>query len=263
MISAFGVDHGGVVAKSYLGGGKWKVASKLTTAERSQITSTRPNLWSRGVSASDKQFVEGQKSLHNVIGGSHKQVQVGRAGALDTSAAVTIRVGGKKTGKSFVFGQTAPQHRKKILTHEAQHAKVKRSSYRLHGQIGRDPQKLLREEARADIQSGKHYSRVPQSRRSAYEEIASLQRRAVKAPNGVHPLLREQARAAGVKAPRNKEAFPHQVENFKNAMSQAIGPHYAQGDTGAAVRGYRKIQDKIYRAKMTPAQKKAKLRRAK
>ena len=50
------------------------------------------------------------------------------------------------------------------------------------------------------------------------------------------------------------------LQQFKTNQTALFGGHYAKGDTEAAVRAYRKTQNKIYRAKMSPAQKKAKLR---
>lgn len=233
MISYWGVEHG--VSKSYVPGKGWKPANQLTPKQRAKVPGAHQG--AKGVSASDeawrKQHSEVKDRIASLPPG---MLRMHKAPGSDIDRAGTYRVGGKKTGRSIVMGQ-APNGRqlKKLLRHEDQHAKVQRSSYRMHNQIASSGKKMMREEARADQLGGGRPWRKAGSGDSMYAVAAKTQRRARKKPKG--NIVAQD----GSVIP-NKTA----AEYFRNKL-QASMPHSPlKGKKGdQAIRGYGKLRDKI------------------
>lgn len=233
MISYWGVEHG--VSKSYVPGKGWKPANQLTPKQRAKVPGAHQG--AKGVSASD----EAWRNKHNDVKGRLASYPPGmlrmhKVPGKGIDQAGTYRVGGKKTGRSIVVGQASTGKKlKTLLRHEDQHAKVKRSSYRLHNQIASSPKKTMREEARADQLGGGRPWRKAGSGDSMYAVAAKTQRRARKKPKG--NIVAQD----GSVIP-NKTA----AEYFRNNL-QAAMPHYPlKGKKGdQAIRGYGKLRDKI------------------
>lgn len=156
--SAFGVDHG--FSKSF-SGGVYKPILRMTAKERGAISKPK-----KGVSAADKGFKEMGKVRRTGLSGPHSSgsyngitVESGAPGG------ATTRLGSKSGGKSYVAGSgRTGKEADKILAHESQHARPKRSEYRVHQQISGSPTKTLKEEARADYMTQGHSSGVSLAR---------------------------------------------------------------------------------------------------
>jgi hypothetical protein len=153
VISAFGVDHGWI-SKSLVGG-VFKPAHALSTAERKAVGGYKK---AKGVTSAHREFKAESAERHKVLAdhppiknvGSHT-LPFGSEGQ-----GATFRLGSKKGGRSVIRAAARNKSSyQQIVSHEQQHAKPRRSEYRLHGQILKDPEKLMREEARADLHS--HY----------------------------------------------------------------------------------------------------------
>lgn len=237
MISAFGIEHGYPVSKS-LSGKTFKPITQMTGKQRGKILGSYKKL--KGVSRSDKQWKkqhdEGKKIIgaHAEVAGSGIKHEPGAY-----PSALTFRTGGKKTGKSTVIGNAPTGSMKNYLqTHESAHADVKRSAYRLHGQILKNPEKTMREEARADYASGGHYTRHT-AQGSTYARAARAQVKAEKQPN--RPAKGSKNWFSGPRI-TNKEAY----EGEKTHITAAL-PHYdltgKKGDK--AVRAYRDLHDSM------------------
>ena len=257
MISAFGVEHD--IAKSYFGGGRWAPVTQMSRVDRLYVRGAHKD--AKGMTKEHREFKAQQKGLRAKLEAVPQGIQ--RGDLFSGAAGATVRVGGKSSGRSYVVGQ-APTRKSRatIAAHEAQHAKVKRSSYRLHGQIMADPKKLMREEARADILStGKHFTRrTNPATQTNYERIANAQRRADK-----HPRYRPNdygiSAAMGVDKPAtNAQIYQHAKKDFVRQQTALFGEHYGKGDVDANVRAYRSVQNKIRAAqarKQGPVKKSA------
>lgn len=124
----------------------------------------------KGVSAADKQFKVEHEARKKVIS-EHLDNKPGEHGEIDPlyrartgshARGATFRVGSKKQGKSYMASVAMNQKDlASTMAHERAHGAPKRSEYRLHGQVLKDPEKLLREEARADMAPGApgHYQK--------------------------------------------------------------------------------------------------------
>lgn len=216
MISAFGVDHG-YVSKSLVGGA-FKPISQLSHAERAGVGGYKK---ARGVSEAHQEFKQGAKArrdlLKDTAPGEHGEVSVLHTPPGMKAVGATYRLGSKKGGRSYAM---AVGHDKKsvegVMSHERLHAAPKRSEYRLHGQIIKDPVKTMREEARADVGSkAGHYTH---------------RRKAARQGEGVSVY---QASALSNSPKHLQRVYPH--------MSSAEGK---QG-----IKAYKQTQDKILRAK--------------
>jgi hypothetical protein len=126
-------------------------------------------------------------------------------------------LGSKKGGRSYAL---AVGHDKEsvagVMSHERLHAAPKRSEYRLHGQIIKDPVKTMREEARADVgsQAGHYSHKAKEMRRGGQVSVYQ---------------------ASGI------------TGNPKHL--QSIYPHISAKEGKKGIKAYRETQNKILRAK--------------
>src|SRR4051794_16471772 len=133
MISAFGVDHGGI-SKSLVNG-VFKPASALSHAERGAVGGYKQ---AKGVSAAHQQYKLESAARHHHLGS--KPAETMTHGALMApgvrAKGVTYRLGSAKGGRSVVDVQgSSRKAMEQVMSHERQHAAPRRSEYRLHGQI--------------------------------------------------------------------------------------------------------------------------------
>ena len=176
--SAFGIVH-----KSQLPSGAYKAASKLTRLERAtlkvNIQNNKPLYPGKIIPAKGTRYAaQGRfrgpqkfeddnadaidtvhamsRAAKAVKAKTNKGVRIATTEEMPSGAiAQTVRTGGKNTGTSTVTGSTSElkpytiKERNQVFRHEMQHAKPKRSAFRL-AQVISDPAKLGREEARAD-----------------------------------------------------------------------------------------------------------------
>lgn len=247
MISYWGIEHG-EVTKSYVPGKGWIPATKLTPKQRAKVPGGHEE--AKGVSYKDLTWRANHNQHKQNIAANQHMVGI-KQSAWGPSRAGTYRVGGKKTGRSTVMGSANNgKDLKYLLRHEDQHAKVQRSSYRLHRQIAGSPKKTMREEARADQFSGAAPWRKAQSNDSIYASAARYQRDAKKKPNAPAKGLKHDLKPMAGKdwkqyRPTNAEVKPAAKGAIMNAF-----PHYKlEGKKGdKAVRSYGKLRDKIERA---------------
>ena len=151
MISAFGVEHG--ISKSLVNG-VFKPATALSRAERQAMGGYKK---AKGMSEAHSAFKVESAERHKALEGmpaeqvdhSYLHTPIGTK-----AVGATYKLGGKKNGRTVVgVVGTDRKAMSDVLSHERQHAAPKRSEYRLHGQIVKDPVKTMREEARADATS--------------------------------------------------------------------------------------------------------------
>lgn len=254
MESAFGIEHGYPFSKS-LSGKNFKPITQMTGGQKKKILGSYKKL--KGVSRSDKKFQQvhnkAKTDLKDYVGYSGEGI---KRSPEEMPFGGTYRTGGKKTGKSTVIGNAPTKSLQGyVQTHEGAHATPKRSAYRLHGQIARNPEKLMREEARADYKAGGHYSQHGQ-RGSTYASAARSQVKAEKHPNRPAKGSKEMADFFGEPRGTNKQAY----EGHKNSVMQQL-PHYdLSGKKGdKAVGAYRGLHDSM-RNKGVPQPKKKQLR---
>lgn len=239
MISAFGVDHG--ISKSLVGG-VFKPASALSRSERKAVGGYKKL---RGVSQEHAEYKAESATRHRMLGGKPSEdVKFGAKHApLGADAqGVTYRLGSAKQGRSVVSVRAKNKETgKMVLGHERLHAAPKRSEYRLHGQIIKDPVKTMREEARADVlSSGGHYNKQakqyrrrkpvsvyagsaitgqPKHLQRAYPHISDKQ-----AKEGIKAYRKTQdqiVRAKGIKTPKERKGFramPHDQQIAAGAL---------------------------------------------
>lgn len=171
MISAWGIDHGDVVSKAYLGNGRWAKASDLGRFGLRQVRAQRAKpgdshgVYRRGPKDEPydrkvKQNLDDTRLNVGLIAGRDLSKRPPRAGAnkvptIDANYpnAHPIAWGSKKDKRFWMVSGDSLANNKKVLRHEAMHAD--KSSWRL-AQIQSNPAKLGREEARADTLSGSH-----------------------------------------------------------------------------------------------------------
>jgi len=157
------------VKKSMVEPGVFRAARAMTGFERNVVRTGGQYKAAHGVSEAGQRFKEVHEAAHKLAKTpmfSSNRVQV--TPGLGSGSGGTVRLGSAKRGRSFVGGQASAEHAPMVQAHEEQHANVKRSSYRLHGQVMQDPEKLLREEGRADYHSHGHYSHIDFNNASAY-----------------------------------------------------------------------------------------------
>jgi hypothetical protein len=234
------------VSKSYVPGVGWKSASKLTAIQRAKVPGAQAKM--HRVKPADRSFARTQRNLAGAIK-SDPETRSALGGVKKdpeswVNQAYTIRTGSAKRGKSYIAGQAQPRHFKQLVDHENEHAKIKRSSYRLHSQIMGNPQKLLREEARADFHSKGHYSN--NSNQSVYAQTARWREKALKHPNrpakGSGPqqrIMREYD--PGFKRNTNQSAYEGSAQqNFGQ-----VGYKMSGKSRDKSVDAYRSLQDRL------------------
>lgn len=255
QVKRFSSIVGGELNKSLVNG-EFKAASALTRGERSMMGGYKQ---ARGVTPEHQAFK--QKYKTDVLGAVKANQEAGNGlknGKLRINpfaqAAGTIRTGSKSSGQGHIFGAAPNEHAGKyLLSHEAQHADVKRSAYRLHHQIQGSPEKMFREEGRADYRAGGHYknhgdegSQYAQGARA----IDGLDHHGPDSHFKFHPETEQKFKAAGVDTPkvRSRDA----VDSVKTAIKTTF-PHYPmEGDSGdRALRAYRDLHNSM-KAKGVP-----------
>jgi hypothetical protein len=214
MRSAFGVEHG-YISKSLVNG-KWVKAAELGAKGRRSMGGYKQ---AKGVTEAHKTFLEGAKERRGFTNPKSPMAQwrntpvhPGQA-ALHGDRAVTVRLGGAKGGQSHIFGHASDKEsQKRLMGHEASHANVKRSEYRLHGQIFGDHKKLMREEARADMDSDfGHYRKIQAGQKVSVYGLS---------------------------------AKTGDMSHVKRSY-----PHLSDKQAREGVEGYKKVQDKIARSR--------------
>ena len=205
--------------------GKWVKASEVGVkglrAAKANASPYRGGRFmeQRGRSAKDWQFansVDASKDMFNGLGipkGGVKRLKGG--GQLENLEGATTRFGGKR-GESRIW--LRPDARPETVRHEMAHATPKRSGYRLHAQIGQNPLKSMREEARADYAGTGHYQKTRHS--STYGAVAQQQ------------------------AKRDKGKLGRIGEESYQIRRQVISD-YAGGKPDEAIRAYRQVHDKM------------------
>ena len=184
MISAFGVEHGGV-SKSFVNG-KWVKAAELSGKQASKIRAGGQYKKARGTTKSDREFKtnnttvlsearkmkpgEQQRSLFNTVrhGGFDRRgntkidmhdttpsLSFGSGGTIQASAQ---KFGPKRGGVHMITTNGPGKASPVTLAHEKAHLSPDRGAYRMK-QITRSPKKLMREEARADATADKKLNR--------------------------------------------------------------------------------------------------------
>lgn len=179
----------GVVSKSFIppktpgGTGTWMRATQLGPKKLRRVVDGQ-QYKSRGLSDSDKEFKSMSKDRRDLFN------QAGQKGAKRTINGRSIRTvdepdlpgnmhgafipyGGKRTGGTIMMNpHTSSASRVSTATHEMAHAAPRRSSYRMH-QIVNNPQKIGREEGRADLASGARWTRPqPPGAESGYHQAS-------------------------------------------------------------------------------------------
>lgn len=254
MISAFGVDHGGI-SKSLVDG-VFKPASKLTGAERRAVGGYKKL---RGVTSADNEHRAGEKHIKDYhsdrnirIGVKTGKVTQGKQGTVRRykhslissqvpvgAGGFHIRTGSAKEGTSYVHLREGAD--KSTKAHELAHARPARSGYRM-AQIVKDPKKLMREEARADFESRGHFAGKKTD--SGYAQAAKERSRQTagkaheeklrKVPGG-----RTLARIANGPTATKSESYSNHVAEALNKPEMGHGP----------VDQYVKVQNQMHQAK--------------
>jgi len=252
MRSAFGVEHG--ISKSFVNG-KFVRAVDLSAKQARKVAVGGQYKAARGVSEGDKRFLATTRMHREVVGTPrfpegvrHNPMMRGHQGS-----GGTIRLGSAKQGRSYVSGQASKKSIPYVTAHEAQHANVKRSSYRLHAQIMRDPEKLMREEARADYNSFGHYSTHPVDS-SAYGMGARAVRQAQKKGAKKPFFTPKEHKQSKLKVSRKKLTNQRVLAGTARAID-ANSPHYrlSQGNRAKKAYGaYADLQDQMRRKGVKP-----------
>ena len=267
MTSAFGVDHG--ISKSLVGG-VFKPASKLKAKEIKAVRRGGAYKKAKGPTKADTEFkqnstratqmfrqnkevfrepgykgIEAPTYKEKKVRGQRNPVSTYKTSVFDDKTlpagvgGFTVRTGSKSHGTSHVVyrGMSSigsSRKPKTTLKHEMAHARPKRSAYRME-QIGRNPAKQMREEARADFEASGHYKKVNPKKASGYEQLAQL-------------------RAAGKKQKKKPLIGRFLAKPAKNQQKYATKEmaRRSQGQykiSGKNVNQYIKTQDKMARAR--------------
>jgi hypothetical protein len=245
MISAFGVDHGGI-SKSFVNG-KWVKAAEATPKQLSHIARGGQYKAAHGLQPRDQAWKDKRAEQHKIMSGALSHGVKNNPDVTPGSAG-TYRVGGQSYIISNLPKEAVPKKlRRSVMGHEAVHAGPKRSSYRLHNQILGNPKKMMREEARADYISGGHFSQHP--------DAGSMYAQAARASHGIktsgpksnfkfQSKTKKAFKRGGIDAPKisNRDALSNVKTNI-----QAIFPHYELGGKRGdkAIGSYRKLQNKM------------------
>lgn len=212
--SAFGVEHS--ISKSLVNG-VFKPVSQLSHAERAAVGGYKA---AKGVSQPHQEFKAESALRHSTL--KDMPAESKEHSYLHTppgmkARGATYRLGSKKQGRSVV-AVVGNDHKamENVMSHERQHALPRRSEYRVHGQILKDPTKTMREEARADVLSaGGHYKKQKKAARRG--ETVSVY-------------------GAG--------AITGKTKHIKAAY-----PHMSDAEAKQGIKAYRETQNKIARAK--------------
>lgn len=171
------------VTKSFVPGTGWKAITKLTAKQKLKIPGAQKNLGR--IKPADKAYKKGMAHFSRVYRNDPEMRDAFSGVKKDpwgSGSGFTVRAGSAKGGKSYITGSTPAKFHAGLVSHETQHAKVARSDYRLGMQIKNNPQKLMREEGRADYFSAMgHYN--DKGNMSGYAKIARARERSLKAPN--------------------------------------------------------------------------------
>lgn len=235
------------VSKSYLGAGKWKAATRLTPGQALKVPGA--HLKAHGPTRADSRFKRQMAVATKDVSAKPQGVRVDPI--MGHNNAGTVRTGSAKSGKSYVVGSASSKRTADLLTnHEAQHANIKRSSYRLHAQIAKDPDKLMREEARADYMgSGKHYSQKKNELTSSrYQTLANMRDSALNHPNRPSRGSALAADMWGGDRMKNKTAYRYGAASYVAQQKAAFGGHYGKGGPEAvdsSIDAYRGLQNKM------------------
>lgn len=169
------------IFKSFVPGKGWIRASYLTKTDlkraagkgflnRSSHRAQTKNLSKPGSYSSDPQHTN-YRALHyqqraaalkeqssgyalHSFGANKQHVVYDSKNVTQGAEAEAMKFGGRKGGGIV---QAGPNADFQTLKHEQAHLLPKRSGYRVHQQIAQHPEKLLREEARADMAGGVYY----------------------------------------------------------------------------------------------------------
>lgn len=245
MISAFGVEHG-EISKSFVNG-KWIKATELSAKQADKVRVGGQYKKVRGVSAKDTAYREmindpGVKNWTRFATGVKRDKDLPPG----TGSGATVRLGSKSQGRSYVTGSGSTKKiTRKIAAHENQHAKVKRSGYRLHSQIMGNPKKLMREEARADWNSFGSYKSLknPSSYASGARAAAAKPRKQYKFSDAEKAELKYSGVKTKNLSHRNKDAVKRHAQNIDSNT-----PHYRMEEKGKkAFAPYRKLHDDFER----------------
>jgi hypothetical protein len=179
--------HRSRIRKSYLPrAGGWVKASEVPKSRLRAGANSRYAARVRESDQTERERTHINRTVNAVRGLSNKtptvmpKATVHRVGSLNMflssggADAFAAKTGGPRSkGHVFVTRDT-PKH---IVAHEHAHlSPSRRSSYRM-AQIGMNPSKRMREEARADYHSGRHYADTPQADDSGYMKAARNQKR--------------------------------------------------------------------------------------
>lgn len=243
MTSAFGIDHG-YVSKSFVNG-TWKSASDLTGLERLSVARDGAYKKAKGVTKDDakwlKRHMKGGKAMRQAAKKSKNRVSVDPT---EPAAAATYRVGSAKGGKSYIVGSMPTKKLARAAqAHEMNHATPRRSAYRLHNQIALNPEKLMREEARADYRGTGHFTHHPPTG-SAYAAGARAMQ-GVRDGKGGKPFpfpksITRHYKYAEIPRPKNRDILTAARDKVS-----ASYPHYnLDGKRGEkAIDAYRKLHN--------------------
>ena len=234
-----------------LSGGTFKKITEMTAAERAGIKGSykaaraanpehqKAKQGLTQVSQFTRSLQRGKVKPQKVEGHDVHRFGRSKKNPAGEALATTYRTGSKSGGKSHIFmGQHRPGQPSEAVTlkHELAHAKPKRSSYRLHEQIGQNPKKLMREEARADWQGSGHFK---DKMESGYAQMA---RRRAKAN-----------RARKVPVIGGSLAAKHDAKVNRHLGHVAVGSTY-KNLKPSDIDEYIKVQNKLGRTR-TPQQK--------
>lgn len=251
MMSAFGVEH--TISKSFVNG-KFVRAVDLSAKQARKVKTGGQWKKARGATKFDTQFKETMASPQMKEFSRTAGTAVNRELPKDMGQGGTVRLGSKSGGQSIVAAQAGSKKTlNQIASHEKHHANVKRSSYRLHAQIGNNPKKLFREEARADWHSQGHYKNAKKAT-SVYAGMARSARE-IKRGNAAGPAKLTPAESKGLKELRRSQPEVRHANNreyLQNnaAMVNANTPHYGLHSEKKALKtanAYRKLQNDFKR----------------
>jgi hypothetical protein len=261
QLAQYGKKEGFTVKKSYIGGGQWRAATKLTPKQALKVPGA--HLKKPRLGNNDRKFKAqyGTGKIRRIVEAEPQGIRKEPGGWINGGG--TARIGSGSHGKSYVMGASNnPRSHKVISAHEGAHAAPARSSYRLHGQIGNNPTKLMREEARADfIGHGKHYTKARSiTEATPYGTAANFRDASLAHPNRPargSKLVRDSMRDYGGKPdfprPTNKLVYEGAKQQIVSTNMMISGGSSAYGKNGStpdkAVDGYRDVQNRMRAAK--------------
>lgn len=227
MISAFGVDHG--ISKSLVNG-QWVKATKLSGKQRKNVGGYKK---AQGMTRAHKEYKTQMNQARTQLKSAPSEKVHGKGTIFGQRApgtgGATVQLGSAKGGRTHIEVNapkgTSKGKKKAIMAHERAHAAPKRSEYRVHGQIMKDPTKLMREEARADMARGApgHYTKQAKNRKTFL---------------GVPYGTKKQKFVSGYAG----SAMSGNPNNIRRAY-----PHMSNKEATKNIKAYKDTQDKIAR----------------